>query len=212
MSDQSKDFNIGQVVYVLSNKTQAIVPALIIEETTIKALSKKEVTWKVAIGPSGSKQKIIQASDLNGELFASLGAVEAYLQARLNGFIKKVVDDATKNENNWYRSMKPKVDPKTAVAPPPVPKEKTKLDPESILSEFDGSLAAEHPQVSESFQQNLESYTEEQRSETLRQKLRNSIAPSAEDLKGDVEMMPDGNTVHTIMAPDGARTPFDLKV
>ena len=205
MGERTKDFKIGQVVYVLSNKTQAIVPALIIEETVINTLSKKDVSWKVAIGPQGPKQKIIQASDLNGELFPSLEAVQTHLQERLNGFIKKVVGDAKKNENNWYGTMKPKSSgtPKQQQPlPPPVPEKKAKLDPEAILSEFDDSIADIAPELAEGFQQNLESYTVEEKSTDLRKKLRAQIAPSAEELKADVEMIPDHIPVHT----------FDLKV
>ena len=55
---ENNSLSIGQIIYVLSNKTQKIIPAIVVEEMTVKKIDGNETSWKVSVGPQG-KEKII---------------------------------------------------------------------------------------------------------------------------------------------------------
>jgi hypothetical protein len=98
---ENSTLKIGQIIYVLSNKAQRIIPAIVIEEMTVKKLEGNEVSWKVSVGPTG-KEKIIDSKRLDGELYETLSEVESVLKQRLEAFINNIVSDAQKRADVWY--------------------------------------------------------------------------------------------------------------
>ncbi len=222
--DNNKKFEIGQVAYVLSNKTQKIVPVLIVEKTTVESIEDKKASWKVALGPAGEKRQVVEASKLNGEMFTSLQEIEEHLKRNLTNFINKVISEAKRNETAWYTPEKQKVsqqppqqilpEQKNSPTPPPSPE---KLDPESLIDEMgsDNNLPIQqhhHVDSSQKLQENLSQYTEDQKKVALRQKLRNDIAPDPNELQKDVEIIPENTVVRKIVGPGGVETPIDFKV
>lgn len=208
MAEESNSFRIGEIVYVLSNKTQAIVPALVVEETTINTLKGKKVSWKVAIGPQGPKQKVIESSQLNGDMFPSLKAVEEFLKSRLTKFIDKVVGDAKKNEDSWYGHLKKDEAPSKSTPPPVPPEADEGIDPESLIGDFVNDSAPVN-----TFQENVKNFTESEQKNNLRESLVNQIAPSKHDLLQPVEIIPEeGTSVRNVRMPDGTLQEVDFKV
>lgn len=53
---ENSTLKIGQIIYVLSNKAQRIIPAIVVEEMTVKKLEGNEVSWKVSVGPTGKEK------------------------------------------------------------------------------------------------------------------------------------------------------------
>lgn len=208
MTEESNDFRIGEIVYVLSNKTQAIVPALVVEETTINTLQGKKVSWKVAIGPRGAKQKVIESSQLNGDMFPSLDAVEEFLKSRLTKFIDKVVGDAKKNEDSWYGHLKKDVAPSPSTPPPLPPEVDEGIDPESLIGDFVNDASPPN-----TFQENVKNFTENEQKNTLRESLVSKIAPSKADLLQPLEIVPEeGQSIRSVRMPDGSQQEVDFKV
>ena len=54
-------YNIGQIIYVLSNKTQTVLPGIVQEEIHYRSLNGENVSYKIAIGPQ-NKQRIVDFS------------------------------------------------------------------------------------------------------------------------------------------------------
>lgn len=133
---QNSSLKIGQIIYVLSNKAQKIIPAIVIEEMTVKKLEGNEVSWKVSVGPTG-KEKIIDSKRLDGELYASLDEVQGILKERLEQFIQTIVEDASKRADIWYGS-KSKIAEQTAA--------EDKVDPDSLVEE---DIASATPKLTE---------------------------------------------------------------
>lgn len=99
-SDSNK-MEVGKIVYILSNKTQKIVPAQIVEETITKKITGNVVSWKYFVG-SKDKGKIIDSSMLDGEVYPDLQTVKNALQKRLTSFLEELIDDAKKRVHLWY--------------------------------------------------------------------------------------------------------------
>ena len=122
---QNNSLQIGQIIYVLSNKAQKIIPAIVVEEVTIKKLDGNETSWKVSVGPQG-KEKIIDSKRLDGELYASLDEVQAVLKNKLDEFIVGIVSEAEKRAAEWYGS-------KTKLTEQY--RDDDKIDPNSLIEE-----------------------------------------------------------------------------
>jgi hypothetical protein len=98
---ENNSLSIGQIIYVLSNKTQKIIPAIVVEEMTVKKIDGNETSWKVSVGPQG-KEKIIDSKRLDGELYANLDEIQRVMQERLSEFITQIVSDARSRAETWY--------------------------------------------------------------------------------------------------------------
>ena len=206
MSTPIKNISIGQVVYVLSKKTQTIVPAMVIEETTVNTLEGKKVTWKVAVGPEGAKRKIVDSADLNGEVFSSLEEVQNLLKKRLSEFVDKVVTDARKNENSWYGKIK-----NNKINTPSPPTTSNKIDPENLMPDFSGEDTSSYNEERMNFQKNMEIMSNEDQKADLKKQLLKKMAPSREELQSDVQFEEEVK-IKSITGPDGILIPADFKV
>jgi hypothetical protein len=104
------ELKIGEVVYILSNKNQALIPALVAEESIIKTLNGVSVSWKLQIG-TGEKSKIIESTRIDGEIFLSLEDVKNVMTKRLQTYITNLLDSAKQKQISWYK--KEAVSPET---------------------------------------------------------------------------------------------------
>jgi hypothetical protein len=101
MTSQARTFEIGQLVYILSNKNQRIVPGMIVEEIVIKKLNGNQTTWKIAIGPKG-KERIVDHTKLDGDIHVSLADIEEILRKRLETFLSSLISEAKQQSFSWY--------------------------------------------------------------------------------------------------------------
>lgn len=101
MASDNKLFSIGQIVYILSNKDQTVIPAMVVEEVTVQTLDGKKISWKFAIG-TGPSQKIVDSNRVNGDLFSSLDDIKVLLTEKLSKFIDGVLVQAQTRQENWY--------------------------------------------------------------------------------------------------------------
>lgn len=122
----NSSLQIGQIIFVLSNKAQKIIPAIVVEEATIKKLDGNETSWKVSVGPTG-KEKIIDSKRLDGELYATLNEVESILKQRLEHFIQTIVQDAARRADAWYGSKNELIQK--------IENKEDKIDPNSLIEE-----------------------------------------------------------------------------
>lgn len=90
----------SSVVYILSDKNTTVVPAIVLEELTVRTINGDSITYKVGIGQNASK--VIDLSKVDGEIFFSLREVEETLKERLNVFCRKICELANTNAMKWY--------------------------------------------------------------------------------------------------------------
>lgn len=131
MSNQTvQPYDIGQVIYILSNKSQKIVPGMVVEEVVVRKLDGNQVTWKIAVGPRG-KERIIEHTKLDGEIHVSLSDIEAVMRRRLETFLSSLLNEAQEQSNQWYgKKQDLNTKEKTAEA---VAASNLMVDPESLI-------------------------------------------------------------------------------
>lgn len=95
------NFTIGQVIYVLSDKTQTVLPGIVREEIHHRSLDGEKVSYRVAIGPP-TKQRIVDLSTVDGEVYGDLSEVRNVLVSRLTAFVDDLCNSTTDRVNQWY--------------------------------------------------------------------------------------------------------------
>lgn len=217
---KNNDYSIGQVVYILSSKGQSIVPAMIVQRSTVETIEGDNVSWKLAVGPKESAnnkpQRIVDLDKVNGELYTSLDDIRVVLENRLSGFIQKLVTDAQKRTKVWYGKQvdlsapkKEKAEKKTVTKETPIQKNDS-FDPEEFLyDDLEQQEVHQQQQQSNNADQeinNVSEMPEEVQKENLKQRLRQMVA--AEDEPETAQE----NSSEFIETPDGKRIPINMKV
>lgn len=118
-------YSIGQIIYVLSNKTQTVLPGIVQEEIHYRSLNGENVSYKIAIGPQ-NKQRVVDLSSLDGEIFGSLDEVRTILIGKLTAFVDDLCQTTNERVNQWYGSGSR---PTQATSPT------GRLDPSDLLNE-----------------------------------------------------------------------------
>lgn len=118
-------YNIGQIIYVLSNKTQTVLPGIVQEEIHYRSLNGENVSYKIAIGPQ-NKQRVVDLSSVDGEVFGSLEEVRTILIGKLTSFVDDLCQTTNERVNQWYGTGS-----RPAQAASPV----GRLDPSDLLNE-----------------------------------------------------------------------------
>lgn len=131
MSEKKQhNFQIGQIIYLLSEEAEAIVPAIVVEEQTVRKLDGHQVSWKVAVGPP-NKRKEVDSNNLKGELHTSLDDIRTIMTQRLNDFVNGLLDGAKKRTEAWYGQH--------IVEQAKEDGSGGKIDPAALMNSIDGS-------------------------------------------------------------------------
>ena len=101
MAIRGTDLKIGQVLYVVSDKTARIVPVVVSEQVSIVTLEGKSITWKVLVG-SEQKRKVKDLTAIGGEKFASLAQAKESLLSRFEGFLEETLTRTQQEVRDWY--------------------------------------------------------------------------------------------------------------
>jgi len=95
------DLQIGQVLYIVSDKQTRVIPVVVSEQATIRTLEGNSTTWKVIIGPK-SKRKTYPLDNISGEKFFSLAEAREALLSRFTIFLNETIDNSAKTTKEWY--------------------------------------------------------------------------------------------------------------
>lgn len=126
-------FAIGQVIYVLSDKTQTVLPGIVQEEIHHRSIDGEKVSYRVAIGPQG-KQRVVDLATVDGEVYGDLNEVRNILVSRLTAFVDDLCNSTNERVNQWYHNSQRATTATTSNG---------KLDPAALMNE----VAAGTPQV-----------------------------------------------------------------
>lgn len=138
MINQQQTLQKGQLIFILSNKTQSVVPAIIAEKHQIDRLDGSQaVFYKVKVGPPGRAQ-IVDLNRIDGELFTSLEEIRASMMQTLTEFVNNLIDKAQNQVNQWYG-----VQGSITQAPSANGSPGQKLDPEQLISAVTNNISVQ---------------------------------------------------------------------
>jgi len=219
-AENNAGYKIGQIVYILSGKGQAIIPAMIVEQMTVQTLDGVRVSWKLAIGAKNNPnkpQQVVESDNINGEIFGSLEAVKTALETKLKNFIASITRDAKKRTQVWYGSqIKNAAAKKAAAANPASPAANGKIDPEDLLQdlETDGSLVEQGMSHVASPVEDQTNLSPEEQKANLQNRLKDMATMTDEELEEDPANKSGDNSTPMghITGPDGTKIPVNLKL
>lgn len=219
-------YKIGQVVYILSNKGQSIIPAMIVEQATVQTLSAKRVSWKLAMGTKNNPNKpqtVVDSAEINGEIYPSLEAVRYVLQTRLVKFIDDITIQAKKRTELWYGEQLQKANKKSEEKK--LPLIDGKIDPEDLLKDLDnaytsvideeldeqsdelGQMPADEQQQLVSPLANRTGLSEEAQKQELQDRLKRLAKPTDEELGEEKATSDPTSPMGYIQGPNGTKIP-----
>ena len=92
------NFNVGQILYLLSNKTMKLVPVLVTEEVTRKSLEGEKISYNVML--PGKKRSNVSLDSIDAIAFGSIDELRAFMfknaKRSINEMIEKTIFVANK--------------------------------------------------------------------------------------------------------------------
>ena len=209
-------YNIGQVIYVLSNNLRSIVPAIISEEDTrkIKKLDgTHEITiYKVLVGPK-DKRRTVELNKIDGEVFESLDSLKEHLSSNLMSLVNDLIKNAQAKVSNWYGAL---ADNQTVVEQDDIRQGQTtdgKIDPEQLIS----SVSSEDRILASNINLSKKSLliVQDQQDDSGLEELSNNTVRQTTLLKDKLKtMINDQQTEETeqtfVILPDGTKVPIKV--
>lgn len=103
-------YKIGQVLYVVLNKKNVVMPLLVVKELLERTIEGEAVTYMVRGGQDANTT--ISMADVDGEVFLTAASAKKSLTERATASINKLVDAAVLRAREWYpgASEMPSVD------------------------------------------------------------------------------------------------------
>lgn len=86
--------NVGDIVYIVSNKKRQVLPAQVIEQINRKTLQGEQIQYQVLIAGAQSPVDLGSLSAI-GKIFSSLEEVRESLHKQAQLAIAQVIEDAT---------------------------------------------------------------------------------------------------------------------
>lgn len=195
-----KNFEIGQVVYILSEQAQTILPGIIAEEVSVKKLSGNSISWKIKVG-GADKAKLFDSAKIKGEVYGSLDDVKAVMSQRLNEYISKMVVDAELRVEKWYgKEVSERQKQEYGVANLSVSSVDDRIDPDLLLSSIENAPVV--PKFTPEAPRVVQSHNPQ---ETLRNKLTALAIPPE-----DEDQQENGEGAIFITGPNGEKIPVRM--
>lgn len=200
MSDKSS-LSIGQIVYILSDKAQSVVPAIVVEEVIVKKLQGNQVSWKVSIGPKDNN-RIVDSNRINGEIFHSLDDVRNVLMERFTDFVSNLCSETEKRTETWYGKKPNQLSDN----------EQGKIDPENIISSIEDNMRTNmsNTQLKPRINKDKDVFFTKSPQEEARERLKNMLQDEESDLDNDDPSMQ--KQLVKMPGPDGKDMLVTVKV
>jgi len=97
----NKDLKIGQVIYIVSDKSGNVIPAIVAEEVVIRTLQGDSTSWKLFVGPETNRQ-VIDSRKVTGDVYSSIEEVQNILLERLTDFLNGTLEETRQRVKKWY--------------------------------------------------------------------------------------------------------------
>lgn len=198
-------YNMGQIIYILSNKSQTVVPA-IVDEQVVRKIRKADgihevVSYKLCIGPK-DRQQVVDLARIDGEVFESLEGIRETLVERLTGFVDELVKNTQKNVLNWYGIT---ADNQIIDSVKGESGTESKFDPAQLVHAVNNNLSIQGSSSQHSLQLQQQQATMNPHM-TLRDNIRAMVEPE-DEMQG---LALNNQGPQTVIMPDGTRVQVKL--
>jgi len=89
-------YEVGQVIYLLNDKTLKVIPAQICEEVVRNTLAGKEITYLIQM--PDKKRTQANLADVQTQIFTDSNTLKSYMVNNAKKMITKLLDDAYRLE------------------------------------------------------------------------------------------------------------------
>lgn len=93
-------YDVGQIIYVLTEESDHIVPMQICEEIRRRTIDGERVTYLVKSGPD--QKGTFRMEEIKGRVFNSIDQVKVHLQNNFTQWLDKQIDWTTRSQQEWY--------------------------------------------------------------------------------------------------------------
>ncbi len=93
------NYDVGQIIYVISGETDRIVPMQICEEVRRRTISGEDIVYLVRSGPDKSSFKL---DEVKGQVFINLEVAREHLRDKFNDWLEKQVEWTVTSQKTWY--------------------------------------------------------------------------------------------------------------
>jgi len=111
--------NVGDIVYIVSNKKRQVLPAQVIEQINRKTLQGEQIQYQVLIAGAQSPVDLDSLSAV-GKIFSSLDEVRESLHKQAQLAISQVIEDASNLASIHFASDEDDIDPLEPVDESPI--------------------------------------------------------------------------------------------
>lgn len=95
-------YKVGQILFVISSKTPAVIPVRVIEEVVVNSLDGKKINYVVSVGENPTEKMDLEK--IQGEVYTSADEVYEILKERSRLSLEQLVNKAIDSANTWYGS------------------------------------------------------------------------------------------------------------
>lgn len=133
-------FEVGQIVYILSEQAQTVIPGIVVEERVVKTINGNTTSWKIKAG-APNKCKVFDSLDIKGQIYTSMEEVHTVVVERLTKFVDNLFDQTKKRVEDWYGKDIANMQnvPQTTFNSSKKISTKTLTEPDDILSSIVGA-------------------------------------------------------------------------
>ena len=87
-------YEVGDIVYIISNKQRQVIPAKIVEQVTRRTLSGEQISYKIQLPGDPNQTRIVDLSGIDGTVHSSIDEVRELLYNHAISAIDSVIDSA----------------------------------------------------------------------------------------------------------------------
>ena len=106
-------FEVGQVLFVISNKTQKIVPVQVAEQVIRKSIHGQKTIYLVKVP---GKEKLVDLTAIDGSVYSAVDEVRSKLNENILRIVNEMIENAVKIADDQFTPF-----PHTAEEAAPVP-------------------------------------------------------------------------------------------
>lgn len=100
-------YEVGDIVYIISNKQRQVIPAKIVEQVTRRSLSGEQVSYKIQLPGDPNQTRIVDLSGVDGTVHTSMDEVRDLLYKQATSAIDHVLESASNMRDASFGAIPP---------------------------------------------------------------------------------------------------------
>jgi hypothetical protein len=95
-------YEVGDIVYIISNKQRQVIPAKIVEQVTRRTLSGEQISYKIQLPGDPNQTRTVDLSSVDGSVHTSIEEVRDLLYKHAMGAIDSVLEAASSMRDSSF--------------------------------------------------------------------------------------------------------------